>query len=110
MLPLRYDVESRSGFIRLREGRVARSRKLSPQATAEYGRQGQLLTIALTDLEPAAAEFLRTADEETLLAVIELGERDRQQLPVPAVLGRGLGGQPAALGYPALTQADEAGA
>ena len=71
MLPLRYDVESRSGFIRLREGRVARSRKLSPQATAEYGRQGQLLTIALTDLDPDAAEFLRTADEETLLAVIE---------------------------------------
>ena|SRR5690242_15525437 len=71
MLPLRYDVESRSGFIRLREGRVARSRKLSPQATAEYGRQGQLLTISLTDLDPEAAEFLRTADEETLLAVIE---------------------------------------
>lgn len=71
MLPLRYDVDSRTGFIRLREGRVARSRKLSPQATAEYGRHGQLLTIALTDLEPDAAEFLRTADEETLLAVIE---------------------------------------
>ena len=71
MLPLRYDVESRSGFIRLREGRVAKSRRLSPQATAEYGRQGQLLTIALTDLDPDAAEFLRTADEETLLAVIE---------------------------------------
>jgi hypothetical protein len=71
MLPLRYDVESRSGFIRLREGRVAESRRLSPQATAEYGRHGQLLTIALTELDPDAAEFLRTADEETLLAVIE---------------------------------------
>jgi hypothetical protein len=71
MLPLRYDIESRSGFIRLREGRVAESRRLSHQATAEYGRHGQLLTIALTDLEPDAAEFLRTADEETLLAVIE---------------------------------------
>jgi hypothetical protein len=71
MLPLRYDVESRSGFIRLREGRVAESRRLSPQATAEYGRHGQLLTIALTELDPEAAEFLRTADEETLLAVIE---------------------------------------
>jgi hypothetical protein len=71
MLPLRYDIESRAGFIRLREGRVVRTERLSPHAVAEYGRRGQLLTIALTDLEPDAAEFLRTADEETLLAVIE---------------------------------------
>jgi hypothetical protein len=71
MLPLRYDAESRSGFIRLREGKVARSRRLSPQAVAEYGRHGQLLTMTLTELDPTGAEFLRTADEETLLAVIE---------------------------------------
>lgn len=70
MLPLRYDSESRTGFIRLREGKVVRSERLSPQATAEYGRRGQLLTISLTELEPAAAEFLRTSDEESLLAVI----------------------------------------
>jgi len=70
MLPLRYDVESKTGFIRLRDGKVARSERLSPQATAEYGRRGQLLTISLTELEPAAAEFLRTSDEESLLAVI----------------------------------------
>jgi hypothetical protein len=71
MLPLRYDADSRSGFIRLREGKVVRTERLSPQAVAEYGRHGQLLTMALTDLEPDAAEFLRTADEESLLAVIE---------------------------------------
>jgi hypothetical protein len=70
MLPLRYDVESKTGFIRLREGKVVRSERLSAQATAEYGRRGQLLTISLTELEPDAAEFLRTADEESLLAVI----------------------------------------
>lgn len=70
MLPLRYDVESKTGFIRLRDGKVTRSERLSAQATAEYGRRGQLLTISLTDLEPDAAEFLRTADEESLLAVI----------------------------------------
>ena len=79
MLPLRYDADSRSGFIRLREGKVARTERLSPQAVAEYGRRGQLLTIALTELEPDAAEFLRTADEESLLAVIERqgGRRSR---------------------------------
>jgi hypothetical protein len=71
MLPLRYDAESRSGFIRLREGKVVRTERLSAQAVAEYGRHGQLLTMALTELDPTAAEFLRTADEETLLAVIE---------------------------------------
>jgi hypothetical protein len=70
MLNLRYDPESRSGFVRLREGRTARTRQLSPQATAEYGRRGELLAITLTDVDPTAAEFLRTADEEALLAVI----------------------------------------
>jgi hypothetical protein len=37
---------------------------------AEYGRRGELLAITLTDVDPTAAEFLRTADEESLLAVI----------------------------------------
>ena len=35
MLNVRYDPESRSGFVRLREGRTARTRQLSPQATAD---------------------------------------------------------------------------
>ncbi len=70
MLNLRYDPESRSGFVRLREGRIARSRRLSAQATADYGRRGELLAITLEDLDPTAAEFLRTSDEESLLAVI----------------------------------------
>jgi hypothetical protein len=70
MLNLRYDPESRSGFVRLREGRAVRSRPLSSQATADYGRRGELLAITLQDLDPTAAEFLRTADEESLLAVI----------------------------------------
>jgi hypothetical protein len=70
MLNLRYDPESRSGFVRLREGRTARSRPLSAQATADYGRRGELLSITLEDLDPTAAEFLRTADEDSLLAVI----------------------------------------
>jgi hypothetical protein len=70
MLNLRYDPQSRSGFVRLREGRIARSRQLSAQATADYGRRGELLAITLVDLDPTAAEFLRTADEESLLAVI----------------------------------------
>ncbi|HEY3764318.1 MAG TPA: hypothetical protein VGL44_04110 [Gaiellales bacterium] len=70
MLDLRYDPESRSGFVRLREGRTARTRPLSSQATADYGRRGELLSISLEDLDPTAAEFLRTSDEESLLAVI----------------------------------------
>ena len=70
MLNVRYDPESRSGFVRLRDGRTARTRQLSPQATAEYGRRGELLAITLTDVDSTAAEFLRTADEDALLAVI----------------------------------------
>jgi hypothetical protein len=70
MLDLRYDPESRSGFVRLREGRTSRTRRLSAQAMADYGRRGELLAITLEDLDPTAAEFLRTADEESLLAVI----------------------------------------
>jgi hypothetical protein len=70
MLNVRYDPASRSGFVRLREGRSVRTRRLSSQAVADYGRHGQLLSISITDLDPSAAEFLRTADEETLLRVI----------------------------------------
>lgn len=70
MLTVRYDPLSRTGFVRLREGRTAKTRRLSPQATAEYDRRGRLLAIFVTDLDPTAAEFLRTADEETLLRVI----------------------------------------
>ncbi len=70
MLTLRYDPASRNGFVRLREGRAVRTRRLSEQAVAEYGRHGQLLTISISDLDASAAEFLRTADEETLLRVI----------------------------------------
>jgi hypothetical protein len=70
MLNLRYDPLTRSGFVRLREGKTAKTRRLSPQATAEYDRRGRLLAVFVTDLEPTAAEFLRTSDEETLLRVI----------------------------------------
>ena len=70
MLDLRYDPESRSGFVRLREGRTARTRRLSSQAMADYGRRGELLAITLEDLDPTAAEFLRTSAEDSLLAVI----------------------------------------
>jgi hypothetical protein len=70
MLDLHYDPESRSGFVRLREGKAVRSRRLSPNAVAEYGRRGQLLAITLEDIDPTAAEFVRTADEDALLAVI----------------------------------------
>jgi uncharacterized protein YuzE len=71
VLNVHYDPESRAGFVRLREGRTVRTRRLSSQALAEYGRNGRLLAISLEDVDPSAAEFLRTADEETLLQVIE---------------------------------------
>jgi hypothetical protein len=70
VLNVRYDPASRNGFVRVREGRAVRTRRLSSQAVADYGRHGQLLTISISDLDPSAAEFLRTADEETLLRVI----------------------------------------
>jgi uncharacterized protein YuzE len=70
VLNVRYDPAARSAFVRLRNGRAVRSRRLSHQALAEYGRHGQLLTISIEDVDPTAAEFLRTADEETLLRVI----------------------------------------
>src|SRR6476469_5234880 len=100
ILNVRYDPESRSGFVRLREGRTARTRQLSPQATAEYGRRGELLAITLTDVDPTAAEFLRTADEDALLAVIraQTGKavwttpQVGPARPKPAVAGSGSGG------------------
>jgi uncharacterized protein YuzE len=71
VLNVHYDPASRAAFVRLRDGRTVRTKRLSHQAVAEYGRAGQLLAIAVSDLDATAAEFLRTADEETLLRVIE---------------------------------------
>jgi len=70
MLDVHYDPASREAFVRLRQGRSQRTRRLSDQATAEYDGRRRLLSIAVTDIDPAAADFLRTADEETLLRVI----------------------------------------
>jgi hypothetical protein len=70
VLDVRYDPASSSGLVRVRRGESRRTRRLSSQAVAEYDRTGRLLTIAITDLDATAAEFLRTADEETLLRVI----------------------------------------
>lgn len=71
MLNLRYDPVSRAGFVRLRDGRTVRTRRLSQHAEAEYDRRGRLLAVSISDLDPTAAEFLRTADEATLLRVIK---------------------------------------
>ena len=70
MLDVRYDPAGREAFVRLRQGRPQRTRRLSDQATAEYDSRRRLLSISVTDIDPAAADFLRTADEETLLRVI----------------------------------------
>jgi hypothetical protein len=70
MLDVRYDPASREAFVRLRQGRSQRTRRLSDQATAEYDSRRRLLTISVTDIDPAAVDFLRTSDEETLLRVI----------------------------------------
>jgi hypothetical protein len=70
MLDLRYDPVTRSGYVRLRQGKVARSRELSPTANGEYDARDRLVAIQISDLDETAAEFLRTADEETLLRVI----------------------------------------
>jgi hypothetical protein len=71
VLNLHYDPVARQGLIRLRHGKSVRTRRLSEQATGDYDRAGRLLTIAISDLDATAAEFLRTGDEETLLRVIE---------------------------------------
>ena len=70
VLMLRYDPLTKTGLVRLREGRVARTRHLSPYAVGEYDSRGRLLTLFVLDLEPDTAESLRTSDEETLLRVI----------------------------------------
>jgi hypothetical protein len=70
MLDVRYDPAAREAFVRLRQGRPQRTRRLSDRATAEYDSRRRLLTISVTDIDPAAVDFLRTADEETLLRVI----------------------------------------
>ncbi len=79
VLMLRYDPLTKTGLVRLREGRVATTRNLSPHAVGEYNSRGRLLTLLVTDLEPDTAEFLRTSDEETLLRVIRsLAPRERR--------------------------------
>jgi hypothetical protein len=70
MLDVRYDPASRSALVRLREGRTVRSRRLSSQAVADYDRRGRMLSIAVDEVDETAAEFLRTADEETLVRVV----------------------------------------
>ncbi|MDX6621214.1 MAG: hypothetical protein QOK36_3600 [Gaiellales bacterium] len=70
MLDLRYDPVSRSGYVRLRPGRAAKTRELSPTASGEYDSRDRLVAIQISDLDETGAEFLRTSDEETLLRVI----------------------------------------
>jgi hypothetical protein len=84
MLTLRYDPASRSGIVRLREGKSVRTRRLSSQAVAEYNRRGEIVTIAISDLDATAAEFLRTADEETLMRVIAAQAPGKAGRPRPA--------------------------
>jgi hypothetical protein len=86
MLDLRYDPVSRSGFVRLRQGRVAKTRELSPTANGEYDSRDRLVAIQITDLDETAAEFLRTSDEETLLRVIreQAGRRKAGSQPPPS--------------------------
>jgi uncharacterized protein YuzE len=83
VLNVHYDPASRAAFVRLRDGRTVRTKRLSHQAVAEYGRAGQLLAIAVSDLDATAAEFLRTADEETLLRVIEQQRTRAGRSPPP---------------------------
>ena len=86
MLNVRYDPASRTGFVKLRPGRAARTRELSAQATGEYDVRDRLIAITVTELDETAAEFLRTADEETLLAVIraQAGRRTAGRPAPPA--------------------------
>ncbi len=86
MLNVRYDPASRTGFVKLRPGRAARTRELSAHATGEYDVRDRLIAITVTELDETAAEFLRTADEETLLAVIraQAGRRKAGRPAPPA--------------------------
>jgi len=88
MLDLRYDPVSRAGYVRLRQGRVAKTRELSPTANGEYDARDRLVAIQITDLDEMTAEFLRTADEETLLRVIreQAGRRKAGSQPPPGAL------------------------
>ena len=88
MLDLRYDPVSRAGYVRLRQGRVAKTRELSPTANGEYDARDRLVAIQITDLDETAAEFLRTADEETLLRVIreQAGRRKAGRPPPPGAV------------------------
>jgi Protein of unknown function (DUF2283) len=88
MLDLRYDPVSRAGYVRLRQGRVAKTRELSPTANGEYDTRDRLIAIQIADLDETAAEFLRTADEETLLRVIreQAGRRKAGSQPPPSAV------------------------
>jgi len=86
MLNVRYDPASRTGFVKLRPGRAVRTRELSAQSTGEYDVRDRLIAITVLELDETAAEFLRTADEETLLAVIraQAGRRKAGRPAPPA--------------------------
>jgi hypothetical protein len=87
MLDLRYDPVARDGYVRLRPGKVAKTRELSPTASGEYDKRDRLVAIQISELDETAAEFLRTADEETLLRVIreQAGRRKAGSQPPPGV-------------------------
>ena len=89
MLDVRYDPVTRIGYVKLRPGRVTRTRELSEQATGEYDVRDRLVAITVNDLDDTAAEFLRTADEDTLLAVIraQAGRRKAGRTAPPAASG-----------------------
>lgn len=95
MLNVRYDPASRTGFVKLRPGRAVRTRELSAQSTGEYDVRDRLIAITVTELDETSAEFLRTADEDTLLAVIraQAGRRKagRPSPPAGAMPERGDG-------------------
>ena len=82
MLDLRYDPVSRAGYVRLRQGRVAKTRELSPTANGEYDARDRLVAIQITDLDETAA------DEETLLRVIreQAGRRKAGSQPPPGAV------------------------
>ena len=69
-LDVRYDPATLSALVRVRPGRGVRTRRLSEQAVGEYDRGGRLISIQVEELDETAAEFIRNADEETLLRVI----------------------------------------
>jgi len=69
-LDVRYDPVTLSALVRVRPGRGVRTRRLSEQAVGEYDKGGRLISIQVEELDETAAEFIRNADEETLLRVI----------------------------------------